>query len=547
MANWGSFAQGLAGGIQQGQLMGFNAQKMALMQQKIKEDEMDMSVKQDIASYAQKLSTNPDYQPQTTPQSDYETGQIFNVTRPALKNPENDVLAYGIKAYQGKGMLKQADELGKVALQRFQVLSAAAAQFDDPALKSKLVLEGLIPIAPALGISVDEIRKMQSGTMDSEEMKIINGLNGELQKITADLSNPNTTPQIRAELFARGKGLVSEARTKIGTKRQKTIDEAHDTLNKIYDTASKAGAEQVGDPLIDVTLPDGTTTKMKASVAQKFMEKPEKPPMTVGQNFVKGYTADIKSKHPDWNDAQVAKAVADEAQRQGIDKSVTVAVMGSEARGRAFANERFYSMFDTSIGQTIKVKGNALNQDTTNRYLDPQDPNVKADTGSLVKITKGMDSVNAFEKGATNALTYAESVATDFNTGKFPGINKVSQLFQFHAGNEKVKGLRNAITTAATEYMKVINAGSDLTAAELSVMGQQRAKEIIESSDNLDSLKNSMKIMKREMQISGDKFKAQQREIKGRLKNYGVETPLAAGGGFDLNAINAELARRKGK
>jgi hypothetical protein len=132
-----------------------------------------------------------------------------------------------------------------------------------------------------------------------------------------------------------------------------------------------------------------------------------------------------------------------------------------------------------------------------------------------------MDSVAAFDKGATQSLNFAESVAKDFGLGKYPKANTISQLFQYHLGDPKVKGLKNALTTAATEYMKVINAGSDLTATELSVMGQQRAKEIIESSDNIDSLKNSIKIMKREMQISSDKFKAQQLEIKGRLKNYG--------------------------
>jgi hypothetical protein len=207
------------------------------------------------------------------------------------------------------------------------------------------------------------------------------------------------------------------------------------------------------------------------------------------------------------------------------NEKMTISVSGAEARGRAFANERFYSMYDTKAGKTVKVKGYELNRDGGNRFIDPSDPELSSDKQSLTKITKGMDAVAAFESGGTKALEYAESVAKDFGLGKYPQANKISQLFQYNLGDPKVKGLKNALTTASTEYMKVINAGSDLTAAELTVMGQQRAKEIIEASDNFESLKQSIKIMKREMQISGDKFKAQRTEVKKRLKGYGEEAP----------------------
>jgi hypothetical protein len=212
-----------------------------------------------------------------------------------------------------------------------------------------------------------------------------------------------------------------------------------------------------------------------------------------------------------------------------------ISVKGSEARGRAFADERFYTMFDTKAGRTVKIKGYELNKDDGNRFIDPQDPELSSDKQSLAKITKGMDSVGAFEAGATKALDFAETIAKDFGLGKYPKANTIMQLFQYHLGDPKVRGLQNAITTAATEYMKVINAGSDLTAAELSVMGQNRAKEIIESSNNLESLQNSIKIMKREMQISGDKFKAQRREVSGRLKNYGISDDTSAPSGKQDN------------
>jgi len=285
----------------------------------------------------------------------------------------------------------------------------------------------------------------------------------------------------------------------------------------------KSAEMAIPDTLADqLGLPHGTTYEQANKIKAGFETGKDTPsPLKV----MIGALKDDLGREPTSKeiDAELEKREG----KKNVNK-ITVAVAGAEARGRAFANEKLYSMYDKEIGAAIKVKGNVLNNDTGNRYLDLQDPTVKSDTQSLVKITKGMDSISAFEKGASQSLDFAQSVAKDFGLGKYPKANTVSQLFQYHTGDTKVKGLKNALTTAATEYMKVTNAGSDLTAAELSVMGQQRAKEIIESSDNFESLKHSMQIMKQEMKISGDKLKAQRLEVQGRMKNYG--NPESAGG-----------------
>jgi hypothetical protein len=272
--------------------------------------------------------------------------------------------------------------------------------------------------------------------------------------------------------------------------------------------AQGKGQEKEADDLIK-----GEAAIEKASV--------EKEPTTAYGDFARGYKAELKAKNPGMTNEQRDLATADEAEKRGINKSVIVAQASGEARGKAYADERFYSMYDKKKGETVKVKGYAVNADDSDRYIDPQDPNLVANKQSLVATTKAMDSVNAFEKGASQALDYSMSIAKDYRAGKIPKFNSIAQLFKYNIGNEKIKGLKNSITTAATEYMKVVNAGTGLTAAELSIMGQNRAKEIIESSDNLDSLQNSIKIMKREMQISGDKFKAQRLEIQGRLEGEG--------------------------
>ena len=243
------------------------------------------------------------------------------------------------------------------------------------------------------------------------------------------------------------------------------------------------------------------------------------------KDFRAGFQEEYKKKHPNATPAEIAGATAKEAKRLGVEEKINVGLTVATGKAKAFADERYYSMFDTETGKATKVKGYQLNKDGgAGKYLDLADPNIKADSQSLAKVTKGMDSIDAFEKGATRALDYSRAVAKDFGLGKYPKANKIKQIFQYHMGDPKVKGLKNSIVTAATEYMKVINAGSDLTAAELSVKGQERANEIIEASDNFESLSHSMDIMKKEMEISGQKFKDEHSIVANRLKSYGKGT-----------------------
>jgi hypothetical protein len=220
--------------------------------------------------------------------------------------------------------------------------------------------------------------------------------------------------------------------------------------------------------------------------------------------------------------------------KQKVDENIASA----DARGKSFGDNRIINKFDVNTGHVVAVRAKVAADDPY-RYHDASDPDVK----SYANITKSMDSIGAFEKGATTALDYATTIAKDYGTGKFPSINKFSQIFSYYAGNPKVRGLQNAIETAAVEYMKVINAGSNITAAELTVMGQQRAKQIISASDNIDSLLNSINIMKNEAKISGDKLRNQRVEIGDRIGIPRKEETTNAPGG---NAEAIAEARRRG-
>jgi len=144
--------------------------------------------------------------------------------------------------------------------------------------------------------------------------------------------------------------------------------------------------------------------------------------------------------------------------------------------------------------------------------------NFKSDKKSLAAVTKGMDTINSFEKGVQNSLTLVGKLSDGFNRGQYPGINKLSQLVSGHAGNPEIKAFKNALTTAMTEYMKVTTAGTGISSSELSIGAQQRAKELLETSDNPETFKESIELMRQEMEIKKRAFQEQHGEIQIRMQ-----------------------------
>ena len=149
--------------------------------------------------------------------------------------------------------------------------------------------------------------------------------------------------------------------------------------------------------------------------------------------------------------------------------------------------------------------------------LDEYSSFYPADQKSLQNIVKGKDTINAFEKGVSQSLDLVDRLSTGFERGQFPGINKLSQIISYHGGDPNIKAFKNAVTTAMTEYMKVTTAGTGISVSELTQGAQERAKTLLETSDNIETFKSSLAVMRQEMQIKKSSFDKQESEIKGRI------------------------------
>jgi hypothetical protein len=148
-----------------------------------------------------------------------------------------------------------------------------------------------------------------------------------------------------------------------------------------------------------------------------------------------------------------------------------------------------------------------------------------ADAKSLASYTKGVDAILGFEKGVQNSFPIIERLSANYKRGKYPGINKFSQLLAYHTGDPDVRALQNAVTTSMTEYMKVITAGTSISGAELSMGAQARAKEVLSAADNPETLKNTLAVMRQEVEAKKGAMVGQQAEIQGRLRGTQASPP----------------------
>jgi hypothetical protein len=159
-----------------------------------------------------------------------------------------------------------------------------------------------------------------------------------------------------------------------------------------------------------------------------------------------------------------------------------------------------------------------------------------SDKLSLNTVTKGMDLVNSFEKGVDESLTLVDKLSDKFTRTPIPGINKMTQWMQYNAGDPDVKAFRNALQTAMTEYMKVTTAGMGISVQELTQGAQARAANLHEISDNVQTFKNSIKVMRQEMAIKKRSMAAQRAEIEARMKGGAGTAPKSMGKKFKVDA-----------
>jgi hypothetical protein len=125
-------------------------------------------------------------------------------------------------------------------------------------------------------------------------------------------------------------------------------------------------------------------------------------------------------------------------------------------------------------------------------------------------------NLQQFENKFTLNSSAAMQMSNQFNRGEFPDWNRVQNWISTKTGDPNIGVFYNQVLAVATEYMKIINAGSQITSAELSIGAQAKAQEILKAADNKEAFNNKIKQMQMDVQ--------HQKVALDRNVNEGIET-----------------------
>lgn len=262
---------------------------------------------------------------------------------------------------------------------------------------------------------------------------------------------------------------------------------------------------------------------------QKEIDKEGKEPTSIDADYLFALKKDLKKKHPDWDDNKISLEATKQARKENQSNKIQVAVVGGSERAKAFADERYYSTYDTSRGQTVRIKGRLLNNDESGRYLDPSDPEV----GALKDLTKRKELIGTFTNRIDENTKVVERIAKKYGNQaprlvNMP-VNKLAQVM----GSGDYASLKLALKSLSNEIAKV-ESGS-LGISEVSVEQAKYMEKIHDADMTFGDLMKVLETGKQLGKTSMSAINKQRKDLQNRMKGSS---------GVDYDAIDAELKRR---
>ena len=363
----------------------------------------------------------------------------------------------------------------------------------------------------------------------------------------------------------------------MGEKENKTKYERIPDSNLMIDPTNP-GAQPIQIPGYTPAPKTQTETQLiSSSLAEKLGREPSANEILAEQNRLKqtatNQQADIWASHrnsnqtpfidPEGNPVLVdlsdpnaqtiinqkhlkTQPVYNQSQSQGqlTDDAVTMA-------GKMFLSTGQMPALGRSSAARIKIANSAASQAKA-LGIDPQtlpglQAEFKASKDALVNMKKSTENFSAFEKSMLKNMDYAVSLSENYKRSEFPPANKVINAVRTKTGDPQVVKFGTALYAAAMEFEKIRTAGTGITSAELSVEAQKKAEQIINAAQTHKQLQAVMEAMKVDAGNVMSARRGQIDSLKNELAISGItqeKTPKQSGG-FDIDAINAELARRK--
>lgn len=227
---------------------------------------------------------------------------------------------------------------------------------------------------------------------------------------------------------------------------------------------------------------------------------------------------------------------ADALQIEGI-KFATTGQMPSLGMGNANIRMKIIN----AAAEYIKEQG-----------IDPRTvPGLQAEYRGVAQAFRSVKAplanFEAFERALIKNADYAFALSKQNFRTQLPPANAVLNAIKTNTGDPKIVKFGAAIYAAAMEYEKIRTAGTNVTSAELSIGAQKKAEEILNKAQTHAQLRGVIEAMKVDSKNVVSSRREVLGELSGELRKMDQNFGGSGGGQVDINAINAELKRRRGR
>lgn len=269
--------------------------------------------------------------------------------------------------------------------------------------------------------------------------------------------------------------------------------------------------------------------------AERYVENYNKihpvkaPTGTAYGDFATGMKERLKAQHPEWSDARVNMEVSNEFAKQ---KNATTESSLPQSTRRNEALKYIVTGTMPALGMSTKkedrqailnAKSDILNEFGISETEAPAIQQAfRADSQALAGLQKRSTWTSQANRQAQKNADALLQTSTDYKRSNYPAPNQLVGWVSKNLGNQKTQAefgkFKVALLAFTREYMRVTT-GAAASVAELSVKAQEKADDIISSSDSWSTLDAKVKQAKIEMDNTVKSHKEEADETMNRLKN----------------------------
>lgn len=274
-----------------------------------------------------------------------------------------------------------------------------------------------------------------------------------------------------------------------------------------------------------MNVPAGGTVWDASTQQVAFQGQPKSG--SIYSDFASGYKAKLRAEHPEWSDAQLNLATAEEASRRKMNEQRSILEVRYPTKSQATNLPAGY-VFDRRTGKYSAPDGTEV---APNEFanLFGEGATQKSDMSALRDLTKRRELIGSFTSRIDANTKVVENLATKYGNTDARLLNIPINKLKQYMGSGEYASLQLALRSLSNEIAKV-ESGS-LGIAEVSVQQSEAMNKIHDPNLSIADMIKVLETGKLLSKTSMGAIDSQVSNLKGRMKGntgaYNINQPYA--------------------